>query len=120
MISAIRSEIQATDEEVGAAELYHHENVLRTSLAAAAPPWLVAFTDTLERIEESQIRIEDEFRTSQDELRKGQKSISAVLENMRITNSNLKLSRDKGSAILNSKQKEVNCRLVLVNRYNAY
>jgi hypothetical protein len=50
-ILATRSEIRATNDEIGAAELFLHETVLKTSLGgAAAPPWLDVFVNTLNDI----------------------------------------------------------------------
>jgi hypothetical protein len=98
-ISATRSEIHATDDEIGAAELYLHESVLRTSLGgAAAPPWLDVFANTLDQIRQAVERIE-----------KSQKHTSAVIENMRIAKANVELARNTGSTSYLAKQKEVRC-----------
>lgn len=86
--------IQSKDDEIGAAELYHHESVLRTSLGgAAAPPWLDGFANTLDQIRQAVIRIEQ-----------SQQRTSAVIENMRIAKSNVELA---GSTAYRAKQKEV-------------
>ena len=96
-ISATRSANRATDDEIGAAELYHHESVLRTSLGgAAAPPWLAAFANTLNQIQQTVEWIEQ-----------NQKHTSAVIENMRIAKSNVELARNMGITAYRAKQKEV-------------
>ena len=92
-ISATRSEIHATDDEIGAAELFHHEGVLRTSLGGAgAPPWLDVFVNTLNDVKQTVNRT------------------SAVIENMRIGKSNEELAKNTGSTSYRAKQKEV-CRV---------
>jgi hypothetical protein len=89
-VSASRSEIHATDNDIGAAELYLHETVLRTSLGgAAAPPWLEVFFNTLNDIQQTV------------------KHTSAVIENMRIAKSNVDLAKRTGSTSYIAKQKEV-------------
>ena len=96
-ISATRSEIHATDDEIGAAELYLHESVLKTSLGgAAAPPWLDVFVNTMNQIRQTVERIEQ-----------SQKRTSAVIENMRIAKSNVELAKNTGSTSYLAKQKEV-------------
>ena len=48
---------------IGAAELYHHESVLRTSLGGAVvPPWLDTFATTFDQIRQSVKRIEQESK----------------------------------------------------------
>lgn len=75
------------DDEIGAAELYHHESVLKTSLdGAVIPPWLGAFAKTLNQIRQTVERIE-----------RSQKCTSAVIENMRIVKSNVELASNTGS-----------------------
>jgi len=106
LISATHSTTRATDHEIGTAELYHHESVLRTSLGgAAAPPWLAAFANTLDHIQQTVKWIEQ-----------NEKHMSAVIENMRITKSNVELVRNTGITAYCAKQKEVHCvfRLSLV------
>jgi len=96
-ISATRSANHATDDEIGAAELYHHESVLRTSLGGgAAPAWLAAFTNTLDQIKQTVQRIEQ-----------SQKHTSAVIQNMRIAKSNVELASNMGITAYRAKQKEV-------------
>lgn len=111
MVLASQSEICATDDEIGAAELYLHESILKTSLGGAvAPPWLDVFVNTLhdmqqtiERIEESQNRIQQTV----ERIERSQNRTSAVIENMRIAKSNVELAKDTGSASYLTKQKEV-------------
>ena len=96
-ISATRSANRATDDEIGTAELYHHESVLRTSLGgAAAPPWLAALANTLDQIRQTVERIE-----------RNQKHASAVIENMRVAKSNIELARNMVITAYRAKQKEV-------------
>jgi hypothetical protein len=112
-ISATRSEIHATDAEIGAAELYLHESVLKTSLGrAAAPPWLEAFVDTLHQIQQTVEQIEqDQKRTTAaiQNIERSQRRTSAVIENMRIAKSNVELAKNTGSTSYLAKQKEVRC-----------
>ena len=96
-ISATHSEVHATDDEIGAAELYLHESVLKTSLGgAAAPPWLDVFINTQNQIQQTVKWIEQ-----------SQKHMSAVIENMRIAKSNVELVKNMGSTSYLAKQKEV-------------
>ena len=96
-ISATRSEIHATDDEIGAAELYHHESILRASLGGPdAPPWLDELIDDLRHTRQTVDRIE-----------LSQKRTSAVIENMRIAKSNVELAKSTGITSYNAKQKEV-------------
>ena len=104
MFPATRSEIHATDDEIGAAELYHHESVLKTSLGGEGPaPWLNEIIDTLRRIEQNQTRMSAVIKRT-----------SAVLENMRIAGSNVLLAKNTGSTSYCAKQKEVRCATLLV------
>lgn len=104
MFPATRSEIHATDDEIGAAELYHHESVLKTSLGGEGPaPWLNEIIDTLRRIEQNQTRMSAVIKRT-----------SAVLENMRIAGSNVLLAKNTGSTSYRAKQKEVRCATLLV------
>ena len=98
-ISATHSENHATDDEIGAAELYHYECVLKTSLGgAAAPPWLEELINTLCQTRQIIERIEQ-----------SQKRTSAVIENMRIGKSNVELAKNTGSTSYRAKKKEVHC-----------
>ena len=97
LISATCSEIHATDDEIGATELYLHESVLKTSLGGvAAPPWLDVFINTQNQIQQTVEQIEQ-----------SQKHTSAVIENMRIAKSNVELAKNTGSTPYLAKQKEV-------------
>ena len=85
LITGTRSQIHATDDEIGAAELFHHEGVLRNSLQGAdVPPWLAGFVDTLRQIQQTMERIEERLEGMED----NQRHMSAAVENMRITKSN--------------------------------
>ena len=95
-ISGSRCENHATDDDIGAAELYLHESVLRTSLGgAAAPPWLDAFVNTL-----------DQMRQSIERIEQSQKYTSAVIDNIMIAKANVEL-RSTGSTPYLAKQKVV-------------
>ena len=79
--------------DIGAAELYLHETILRTSLGGeAAPPWLEKFFNTL------------------NDVQRTVKRSSAVIENMRIAKSNVELAKRTGSTSYFAMQKEV-CRV---------
>jgi hypothetical protein len=104
LITATRSQIHATDNEIGAAELYHHEGVLRTSLGGVGvPPWLDAFVNTLNQIQQTVERIEERLEGMED----NQRHTSAAVENMRIAKSNYRLVETTGSTSFLAKQKEV-------------
>ena len=117
-ILATRSEIHATDNEIGAAELFLHETVLKTSLGGeAAPPWLDVFVETLngirqavDQMEESQNRTRqtvERIEQTVERIERGQNRTSAILENMRIAKSNVELAKNTGITSYLAKQKEV-------------
>lgn len=111
LITATRAQIHATDNEIGAAELYHHEGVLRTSLGGVGvPPWLDAFVNTLHQIQQTVDRTEDRLERIEERLEgmeDNQRHTSAAVENMRIAKSNSRLVETTGSVSFLAKQKEV-------------
>jgi len=120
-ISACRAEIIPTDDEIGAAELYHYEVVLRTSLGGeAAPPWLQDLVDNVRLTGQAVERIEQRVDEIVDTLRLTRRTVertSAVVDNMRIANSNIELAKNTGSTSYRAKRKEVCCVRTLVVCY---
>jgi hypothetical protein len=102
-ISASRSEIHATDDEIGAAELFHHESVLKASLGGdAAPPWLAHLINTVDQIQETV----DRLINTVDQIQETVDRTSAIIENMRIAKANVALART-GINTYTAMQKEV-------------
>lgn len=111
-VSETHSEIiRATNDEIGAAELYLHESVLKTSLGgAAAPPWLDVFVNTLNDMRQTIERIEqgqDRTQEAVERIERSHNRTSAIMENMRIAKSNVELAEHTGIASYQAKQKEV-------------
>jgi len=108
---ASRAQVYATDDEIGAAELYHHNTVLRTSIRGEVdgPIWLQELVDNLRQTRETVQRIEqrlDEVANTVNEVVSTVRRTSVVIENMRIAKSNVELARI-GTTSYHAKQKEV-------------
>ena len=105
-ISATHSENYATDDENGAAELYHYKCVLKTSLGGAAtPPWLEEIINTL-----------CQTRQIVEWIEQSQKQTSAVIENMRIGKSNIELAKNTGSTSYHaSRRRYVVIIIIIIN-----
>src|SRR5882762_5664534 len=122
-ISASRTAVHATDDEIGAAELYHHETVLRTSLAGeGAPPWL---QDVINTLQENTNTLQENTNTLRltvltvERIEQVVQRTSAVVQNMKIAKSNALLAKTKGPGDTShrAKQKEVHRPATLVVCY---